>query len=127
MTAIARFPNTEADYVRLTAHQRRANEAAELEANLITARADLNNAAMHRTEDVRNAIILLESRGDMRGDLILAHEATGLLTIRERREAHAASKDAQRKYGPALGLLTVGYLALMAIIVVLAALGVVTP
>ena len=123
MTAIARFPNTEADYVRLTAHQRRANEAADLEANLITARAVLNNAAMHRTQDVRNAIILLESRGDGRGDLILAHEATGLLTIRERREAHAAAKAGQRKYGPTLAALGVGYGLAVGVIVALRWMG----
>ncbi len=92
MTAAIRLlPNMEARMDRITAQQRRANEDREL--NLITARAVLNNAAMHRTSDVRNAIILLESRGDGRGDLIMAHEATGLLKIRERREAHAAAAD----------------------------------
>lgn len=120
MTALAIFPNKPSDFARLTEHQRRANEAEEREANLITARAVLNNPAMHRTQDVRNAIILLESKGDMRGDLIMADEATHHLAIRERRGAHAAAKAQVRaetaKFGKVLAALCLGYVIAMAVI-----------
>jgi hypothetical protein len=115
MTAAIRLlPNMEARMDRITAQQRRANEEREL--NLITARAVLNNAAMHRTSDVRNSIIMLDAYGDGRGDLILAHEATGLLTIRERREAHAAAADVDR-WGAKLIALGLGFTLALVVIV----------
>jgi len=117
MTAAIRLlPNMEARMDRITAQQRRANEDREL--NLITARAVLNNAAMHRTSDVRASIIMLEAYGDGRGDLILAHEATGLLTIRERREAHAAAADVDR-WGPRLVALGLGFSLALVVIVLM--------
>ena len=95
MTATLRhLPNMPRRCARIV--QNAKAEAAAEEANLITARAVLNNIGMHRTKDIRNSIILLESRGDMRGDLILAHEAIGLLAIRERRESHASAKASAR-------------------------------
>jgi hypothetical protein len=120
MTAAIRLlPNMETRMDRITAQQRRSNEEREL--NLITARAVLNNAAMHRTSDVRNSIIMLEAYGDGRGDLILAHEATGLLTIRERREAHAeAEYDAQAGmdyWAPKLIAIGLGFPLALAVIV----------
>ena len=92
MTALAYLPNMPRRCARLVENAKRENAAEERAANLITARAVLNNPALHRTDDIRNSIILLESRGDMRGDLILADEATHDLAIRERREAHAAAR-----------------------------------
>ena len=84
MTALVRFPNTDADFQRLTERQRRENIEAEREANLDTARAVLTDADAYSVQDVRNAIILLESRGDGRCDLLLAHQETHRLIRRER-------------------------------------------
>ena len=84
MTALVRFPNTAADFQRLTERQRRANIKAEREANLDTARAVLTDADAYSVQDVRAAIILLESRGDGRCDLLLAHQETHRLIRRER-------------------------------------------
>ena len=86
MTAVLRFPNTAADFQRLTERQRADN--IEAEANLATARAVLTDADAYSVRDVRNAIILLESRGDGRCDLLLAHQETHRL-IRRERLAHA--------------------------------------
>ena len=88
MTALVRFPNSPADFQRLTERQRRANIEAEREANLDTARAVLTDADAYSVQDVRAAIILLESRGDGRCDLLLAHQETHRL-IRRERLAHA--------------------------------------
>lgn len=86
MTAVLRFPNTAADFQRLTGRQRADN--IEAEANIATARAVLADADAYSVQDVRNAIILLESRGDGRCDLLLAHQETHRL-IRRERLAHA--------------------------------------
>lgn len=86
MTALIRFPNTAADFQRLTERQRADN--IEAEANIATARAVLADADAYSVQDVRNAIILLESRGDGRCDLLLAHQETHRL-IRRERLAHA--------------------------------------
>lgn len=86
MTALVRFPNTAADFQRLTERQRADN--IEAEANIATARAVLADADAYSVQDVRNAIILLESRGDGRCDLLLAHQETHRL-IRRERLAHA--------------------------------------
>ena len=94
MTAVLRFPNTPADFQRLTERQRADN--IEAEANIATARAVLADADAYSVQDVRNAIILLESRGDGRCDLLLAHQETHRL-IRRERLAHA---DATRLEAP---------------------------
>ena len=119
MTALAYLPNMPRRCARLVENAKAEAAAEDRLANLITARAVLNNPAMHRTQDVRNAIILLESKGDMRGDLIMADEATHYLAIRERREAHAAAKAAQRKTGAGIVLLGLGYFAALVVIVAL--------
>ena len=119
MTALAYLPNMPRRCARLVENAKAEAAAEDRLANLITARAVLNNPAMHRTQDVRNSIILMESRGDMRGDLIMADEATHYLAIRERREAHAAAKAAQRKTGAGIVLLGLGYFAALVVIVAL--------
>lgn len=117
--AIRHLPQMKSRCARLVENAKAEAAAEDRLANLITARAVLNNPAMHRTQDVRNSIILLESRGDMRGDLIMADEATHYLAIRERREAHAAAKAAQRKTGAGIVLLGLGYFAALVVIVAL--------
>ena len=117
--AIRHLPHMPRRCARMVENAKAEAAAEDRLANLITARAVLNNPAMHRTQDVRNAIILLESKGDMRGDLIMADEATHYLAIRERREAHAAAKAAQRKTGAGIVLLGLGYFAALVVIVAL--------
>ena len=98
MTALVRFPNSAADFQRLTERQRRANIEAEREANLDTARAVLTDADAYSVQDVRAAIILLESRGDGRCDLLLAHQETHRLIRRERlARAEAARLETPRE------------------------------
>jgi len=119
VTALAYLPNMPRRCARLVENAKAEAAAEDRLANLITARAVLNNPAMYPTKTVRAAIIYLESCGDMRGDLYMAHDAIQYLKRRENAESHAAAKAAQRKTGAGIALLGLGYFVALVVIVAL--------